>query len=227
MEIFKALSSLSFFSSSLDFTNQATCLSIVDEFITDLEYNYLRSKFEETHTTYQAAFLSAQSQMWIFSAYELMRTWRARIREYIKLFETDKLPSELKKLQKPLEYVNPTIQRKVNEITTLIQKPEKITNLSNDLKRTKMIFTRLELVRMPLAKHEFRGNSKDHTVLPTIGHMNRWCGSLEFQINRGQTTICNISRRDIADDIRTIPSLALPTEDELSSFEDAMRGISD
>lgn len=225
--ICKALSTLSFFSSSLDLINQATNLSIIDEYITGLEYEYLRSRFADTHTTYQAAFLSAQSQMWIFSAYEVMRTWQAKIKDYIKASDTGGLNCKLKELQKPLSYENPTIQRKITELSILIQKPEVITKLRHDLKRTQMLFTRMELVRVQLAKHEFRGKPKASTVLPTVGHMNKWCGSLDFQINRGQSIICNISRRDIADDIRVIPYLVPPTDEELSSFESAMRGIGD
>jgi len=64
-------------------------------------------------------------------------------------------------------------------------------------------------------------------LTPTVGYMNRWCGSLEYQINSGQMIICNLSRKDIADGIRAIPATLVPTEDDLRSFEAAMRGFSD
>ncbi|WP_205871318.1 hypothetical protein, partial [Pseudomonas viridiflava] len=84
MAIYSALNSLMFFANNLDFSSQAMNLAIVDEFTMDLEYGYLRSKFDETNTPYQSVFVSAQSQMWIFSAYELMRTWREKISKYLK-----------------------------------------------------------------------------------------------------------------------------------------------
>ena len=83
MAIYWALNSLVFFANNLDFSNQAMNLTIVDEYIMDLEYGYLGSKIDETNTPYQPMFLSAQSQMWIFSAYELMRTWREKISKYL------------------------------------------------------------------------------------------------------------------------------------------------
>lgn len=47
-------------------------LTILDELIMDLECGYVRSKFDETNTPCQSMLLSAQSQMWIFSAYEFL-----------------------------------------------------------------------------------------------------------------------------------------------------------
>jgi len=54
MATYSALNSLVFFANNLDFSNQAMNLTIVDEFIMDLEYGYLRSKFDETNTPYQS-----------------------------------------------------------------------------------------------------------------------------------------------------------------------------
>ncbi|WAH58863.1 hypothetical protein LZ023_04605 [Pseudomonas silvicola] len=70
-----ALRSLTLFGTDRNLVSQAMNLTIVDEFIMGLEYKYLRAKFNETSTPYDSVFLAAQSQMWIFSAYEVMRTW--------------------------------------------------------------------------------------------------------------------------------------------------------
>ncbi|MGE8063727.1 hypothetical protein [Pseudomonas sp. NPDC089569] len=223
MEIYSALNSLVFFSSNLDFSNQAMNITIVDEFIMDLEYRYLRSKFEETNTLYQSTFLAAQSQMWIFSAYELMRTWREKISQYLKAADNGGLPQILKELQKPIDYENYTIQRRIDEITQLIKNTELVETLRHDLKRTQMLFTQMELLRMSLAKHQMRKRPKAAVLEPTVGYMNRWCGSLEYQINNGQAIICNLSRREIADGLRAIPTMTVPTDEILKSFEAAMR----
>lgn len=227
MAIYLALNSLVFFAYNLDFSNQAMNLTIVDEFIMDLEYGYLRSKFDETNTPYQPIFLSAQSQMWIFSAYELMRTWREKISKYLKAADNGGLPLKLKELQKPIGYANYTIQRRIDEITLLVENPELVETMRDNLKRTQMLFTQMELLRMSLAKHQMRKRPSAAVLTPTVGYMNRWCGSLEYQINSGQVIICNLSRRDIADGIRAIPTMIVPSDEDLNSFETAMRGPSD
>ncbi|WP_458725456.1 hypothetical protein [Pseudomonas mandelii] len=227
MAIYSALNSLMFFANNLDFSNQAMNLTVVDEFIMDLEYGYLRSKFDETNTPYQSMFLSAQSQMWIFSAYELMRTWREKINKYLKAADNGGLPLKLKELQKPISYENYTIQRHIDEITLFIENPKLVETMRDDLKRTQMLFTQMELLRMSLAKHQMRKRPSAAVQTPTVGFMNRWCGSLEYQINSGQMIICNLSRRDIADGIRAIPAMTVPSDKDLDSFEAAMRGSSD
>ncbi|MCV3977803.1 hypothetical protein ACSEQC_24795 [Pseudomonas aeruginosa] len=227
MAIYTALRSLVFFGSNVNLNNQAMNLTIVDEFIMDLEYGYLRSKCDESNTPYQVIFLSAQSQMWVFSAYELMRTWREKISKYLKAAKNGGLPLMLKELQKPRDYENYETQRRIDEVTFLINNPKLVEALQNELKRTQILFTQMELLRMSLAKHQMRKKPNAHVLTPTVGYMNRFCGSLEFQINSGQVIIQNISRRDIADGIRAIPTSTAPSDEYLASFEAAMRGPSD
>ncbi|MCD5972319.1 hypothetical protein [Pseudomonas quasicaspiana] len=84
----EALKSLTLFSTDMNLVSQAMNLTIVDEFVMALEYDYLRAKFNETSTPYDSIFLSAQSQMWIFSVYEVMRTWRHKAKEYVHTAKT-------------------------------------------------------------------------------------------------------------------------------------------
>jgi len=51
----------------------------------ELEEQVLAKLFHEERTPMETMFLSAQSQMWIFAAYEILRTWRQRAREVLKL----------------------------------------------------------------------------------------------------------------------------------------------
>ncbi|TPG74066.1 hypothetical protein EAH74_32310 [Pseudomonas mandelii] len=202
-------------------------LTIVDEFIMDLEHQYLRSKFNETNTPHQSVFLSAQSQMWIFSAYELMRTWREKITKHIKTADNGGLSLKLEGLEKPWDYSNYTIQKRIEEVTMLIEDPELVETMRVDLKRTKILFVQMALLRMSLAKHQMRKRPNAAVLMPTVGYMNRWCGSLEYQINSGRVIICNLSRRDLADAIRAIPEMTVPSDEDLESFEAAMRGPDD
>jgi len=80
---------------------------------------------------------------------------------------------------------------------------------------------------MSLAKHQMRKRPNAAVLMPTVGYMNRLCGSLEYEINSDQVIICNLSRRDIADGIRAIPAMNVPSDEDLHSFETAMRGPGD
>ncbi|KTS78222.1 hypothetical protein NS274_07805 [Pseudomonas oryzihabitans] len=226
MELYSALNSLMFFSGNLDFSNQAMNLAVVDEFVMGLEYDYLRSKFEETKSPYQALFLSAQSQMWIFAAYELLRTWRQKLKAYLRTADSSGLLMQLKELQKPIGYENYVVKRRIAEVSSLIESPKLVESIRNDLKRTHILFTQMELLRMSLAKHELRKRPGALVLTPTVGYMNRLCGSLEYQINSGQVILCNLSRRMIADGIREIPSMEVPSPEDLEEFEKSLRSPS-
>jgi hypothetical protein len=54
------------------------------------------------------------------------------------------------------------------------------------------------------------------------GRINQECGSLEYQMEMGQVIVRNISRRDIADELRAVNARVIPTEDDLRSFELSM-----
>lgn len=46
-----------------------------------------------------------------------------------------------------------------------------------------------------------------------VGYMNRECGSLPYQMDAGMVSNGEISRRDIADGILSIPNFTVPTAD--------------
>lgn len=80
---------------------------------------------------------------------------------------------------------------------------------------------------MVLAKHQMRKCPNALISGATIEFMNRECGSLEYQMSCGMVSIGDISRRDIADDLRAIPKLEIQTDDVLKNHEQFMRGLSD
>src|SRR6266704_2447173 len=75
-------------------------LSIVDQFIMELEEEVLRKLLHDERTPPETMFLSAQSQMWIFAAYELMRTWRERIRDVLVLHKNGGLKLKIDALKR-------------------------------------------------------------------------------------------------------------------------------
>ncbi|MBZ3923404.1 hypothetical protein Xseb_22995 [Xanthomonas citri pv. sesbaniae] len=73
-ELVTALTGLALLGDDLAMQSQAFNLAMVDKFIMELEMNYLRSLFNDDlpREPGSALFLSAQTEMWIFAAYELM-----------------------------------------------------------------------------------------------------------------------------------------------------------
>lgn len=65
-----------------------------------------------------------------------------------------------------------------------------------------------------LAKHEVSGNAKQVALTPDYGHINNWCGSLDFEMENGKYSMGYINRRDVADSIRYLEFTADPPDDK-------------
>ncbi len=224
-ELRESLTGLTLFGSDPNLVNQAFNVALVDKFIMDLELKLLRQQFEEERTPVpEAAFVSAQSQMWIFATYEVMRTWRQRAKDMIKWADNGGLQAKLAHFRRESGYIHFGREWRARQVESVLADPALIQNLRDDLRRTHIPFVRIETIRVSIAKHEIRGQRNSVAMMPTHGRINRWCGSLDFELENEGVVLGTISRRDIADELRAIPSLQLPTEEELRSFEEAMRG---
>jgi hypothetical protein len=165
--------------------------------------------------------------MWIFSAYEVMRTWVEKAKSYVKTAENSGLHLKLKELKRDRGYINYTALQKAREIQALIEDPKLLGNLQDDLARIQFLFIRVEMIRVALAKHEVRKREGAMLANGLVGFMNRECGSLSYQMNTGMVIQGEINRRDIADGIRSIPDYAVPTPEDVKSYDKFMRGLSD
>ena len=205
---------------------QAFNLAIVDPFLTDLEYQVLQKLVDEERTPLpEAAFLSAQSQMWIFAAYELLRTWQQRCRDMIKWAESGGLNQKLTALERDQGYQHFGKLYRAAQIKAVIADPDRMKAIRRDLKRTRIPFTRIETIRISLAKHEVRKKDNSVALRPGYGRINSWCGALDYEIENGIYSMGTINRRDIADEIRAL--LAddyVPSDDDIASFDEFMRG---
>ena len=222
----QALCKLNLFGDDPFLSMQAFNLAIVDQFLMDLEDQLLKKLVDEERTPLpEAAFLSAQSQMWIFAAYELMRTWRQRARDMIKWAESGGLEQKLAALEKEEAYQHFGRQYRAGQIRAVLTDPDRVNAIQRDLKRTHMLFARLEAIRISLAKHEVRKKKHSVALRPGYGWINSWCGALDYEIENGHYSMGNINRRDIADEIRLL--LAddyVPSDEDIASFEQFMRG---
>ncbi|MGB8167325.1 MAG: hypothetical protein WCF18_07515 [Chthoniobacteraceae bacterium] len=188
---------------------QAMNVAIVDQYLLSLEQDLLREYIEMERTpTDSAIFVSALSQMWIFSTYELLRTWRQRIRELIQIADTKKRP---KKVAQPHDELNLNKHMREHAIETALNTPGYADLLRKHDEVMLPIFRACEAIRIPLAKHE---TAKSHTVLPHspgYARINMLCGAMDFEVIHSDHSFEFINRRDIAEAIRKIDIDALPT----------------
>jgi len=224
MSLFRAMTGLYILGGDMFMRMQAHNLEIVDKFITDLEYQVLQELVTKEKTPASAFFLSAQSQMWIFAAYELLRTWQERCKNIIKWANNGGLQQKLDALKAKDNGV-PHFGRdnQTQQLESVIADPTLVTRVKNELLHLHIPFTRLEFIRVAIAKHEVSGKAKAAALMPGYGRINMYCGSLDYQMDSGKVILGTINRRDIADSLRNIDCNDEPPSDEvLKSFNDFM-----
>lgn len=207
---------------------QANNLAVVDDFLNGIEKRVLRRLFDEERTPIDdAVFLNAQSQMWIFAAYEVMRTWRQRAKDMIKWHQNGGLQLKLAALEADQGFRHYGNERRAAMLREVIADSSVVDRLRDDVKRTHMLFARMEYLRISLAKHEVAGKAKAAAIAPGYGRINSWCGALDYELSNGKYILGFVNRRDIADSIRAIPDLEVPSDDQLDSFDAYMKGPPD
>jgi len=224
-ELRVALGQLELFGDDPFLRQQAYSLCAVDQFITGLEYDVLRRLNEKERTPVpEAMFLSAQSQMWIFAVYEMLRTWRQRAKNIIKWSENGGLEAKLRALQKDIGYQHFGRKIRAEEIKHVLADPSTVARVRTSLRSIHIPFARIEAIRISIAKHEVGGRQNSVALRPGYGRINRWCGSLDYELENGIYSMGFISRRDIADELRALPSNPPPTDEAIEQFDTYMRG---
>jgi hypothetical protein len=205
---------------------QATNLALVDEFIMQLETETLTTLLAEERTPGIAFFLSAQSQMWIFAAYELLRTWRQRAREAIRLCNEGKLQEEIATLRKDRGYRHYGQELKADQLEKIIRDDSIVEKLREDMRVVYFPFFHLEHIRIALAKHEVPGNKSIAAYAPGYGRINNECGSLDYELENDGIILGRVSRRDIAESLRALLDRSnIPAADEIEVHRKMIRDL--
>ncbi len=224
-ELRDALGRLQLFGDDPYLRMQAFNLALVDQTLTRLEYEVLEKLNAEERTPIpETAHLSALSQMWIFATYELMRTWRQRAQNMIKWAENGGLEAKLKEFEKDLGYQHFGRQFRAQQIKRVLADASIVGKIKDDLRRTHILFAQMAAVRISLAKHEVKGRPNSVALMPGYGRINRWCGSLDFEMENGVGSMGYLSRRDIAEGIRAFPTTDPPSDETIKEFDAFMRG---
>jgi hypothetical protein len=219
-DLVEALKTLAGFSENPFLVMQAGQLCMIDNLLNALEDEVMRHQFDDDPPRDKIALLGALSPMWVYAAYELQRTWRQRCEEVIKLGESGGLDFKAVHLERELGYRHYDRELRAEQLRDAQQRPELVEQMRVDLRRTEMGFTTLEFIRVALAKHEVskRGSKKPIAFAPGIARPNRYCGSMEYEMSNGGAIIGNVTRRDIAETIRSIPEAKNPSDEDLAGF---------
>lgn len=219
-DLYEALMTLAGFRENPFLAMQASQLCLVDNVLNGMEQEAMRHRFDEIPPRGKIALLAALSPMWIFGAYELLRTWRQRCEEVIKLAENAGFDLKASHLERDLGYRHYDRELRAQQLRDAQERPELVEQMRVDLRRTEMGFTHLEFIRVALAKHEVskKGSKKPIAFAPGLALMNRYCGSMEYELSNGGAIIGFVSRRDIAETIRFIPQAENPSDEDLAHF---------
>lgn len=218
-----ALRGLGLFGDDPYLSMQATNLDMVDVFIGQLEGQVLQSYWKQDGTpVIEATFLSAQSQMWIFAAYEALRTWRERAKGALVLAKNGGFPLKIADLRKDVGFQHHGRLMYADQLERLQKGPALLDAIQTDLRRTHIPFKRMEMLRVSLAKHQVSGKAKSVAYAPGYGRINMWSGAIDFELSTGPIILGTISRRDVADELRAMAVNDPPSDDDLASFDAAM-----
>lgn len=217
-----ALSSLQMFDDPY-LQMQTTNLGIVDQFLTEIEYSVLEESFKDDKDPSGMFFLGAQSQMWMFSAYELLRTWRGRVRDTLKLLKEGEIQRRIDELLKDQGFRHSGREIRAVQLRRVMDNPDAQTLMEEDLRLTHILFKQLDHLRIGLAKHEVKGKRGSIALAPGYGRMDTWSGSIQYELEIGQISLGTLSRRNVADGIRAWLDRDIPSPDHIKSFDEFMR----
>lgn len=223
-EIRDALCSLHLFGGDIFLSLQAMNIAVVDKFIMEIEHNVLRELLDTDRTPPEAMFLSAQSQMWVFAAYEALRTWRERAKNVINWHENSGIPQKIKSLEQSSGFINTGKESFAQELRKIIDDPCLIGRIKEDLKLVHIPFARLEYIRINFAKHQVPRKLNSFAVSPGYGRINQRCGSLDYQLENDSGIFDVLNRRDIGDELRGLSDRSrIPSDEDIRSFDSFMK----
>lgn len=178
---------------------QGQNVMLVDFYIRDLEHDLLREYIDIERTPVPAALIvSALSQMWIFAVYELLRTWRQRVRDSKHEAQRPAPPASSGKAEK-----NSSASYRQRQLQCIRTGARYASELDKAYARVEPLFRRIEALRMNLAKHEVPKQKGKPALNPGYGRIDPTDGSIYWQVDLGDRVVDIVSRRSLADQLRS------------------------
>ena len=180
---------------------QGQNIMLVDFYLRDLERSLLIELIRIERTPLDSAiFVSALSQMWIFAAYELLRTWRQRVQDLKR--EAAKAAAEASPNQKDENQDNVSEHIRLDQLDRLRQDANYTVELDEAVESVEPVFRRIESLRMNLAKHEVPKRKRQPAIAPGYGRISYDDGSFYWMVDLGDNVVDIVSRRALADTLR-------------------------
>jgi len=218
---------------------QAMNVDLVDGYLEELEAELLQEcRANDRPPIPSMMLVSALSQMWVFAAYELLRTWRQRVREMMQwgkkleaLAGEEREAAITAKRQeieaRAAEARDAEVRWQVFERATDLQF---VNELRSGLNRTEVTFRDFEALRMTLAKHEVPRQRGMYAGAPGYGRIDMSDGSFYWQLELGDNEITLLYRRGLADALRALANpndriLPHPIQDRLVRMEYESYGV--
>lgn len=237
----EALQSLGMLKEDVFLGMQALNLGLVNELIVDIEDQMVREYLASDSTPMPTAMMaSALSQLWIFGLYELLRTWRQRVRQVIRFTceldllnkndREERISAEVARLwTASMEIEGAVAPIPVQVFERAVRREGFAKQLKLDLVRFERAFRKIEVLRISLAKHELprvTGSYADMSGYARIDVSNR---SLCWQISLRNDEVLIISRREIVEEClnikREIAVLPKPVVEKVKQFVQHGYGI--
>jgi hypothetical protein len=193
---------LTLFSDDLFLGMQGMNIGPTDSTITDWEYDLLREYIQTERTPFESCLMvSAFSQMWIFSVYEVLRLWRDRLYKYKKWHESGGINQMISNLDGD-EDINVSKNARKRQLQQYAKEASYRLKCDKEWTIFESSFLAVELLRMNLAKHSAPGRDNLIPRAPGYGRINMQCGAMDFEVIDRSRGYSFLSRRDIADSLR-------------------------
>jgi hypothetical protein len=225
-ELIGALKNLAGFTNNPWLRMQGQQLQLVDTVLNEMEQRVFADQLDDTPSRETFALLAALSPMWIYAAYELLRTWRQRCEEVVRLAASGGLDLKAAHLERETGYHHYDRELRAEQLREARDDPALVAAMRDDLARTEMGFTVIEFIRVALAKHEVatsKAKNRAIALAPGLVLPDRRTGSMVYELSAGGSIIAYHSRRDLAETIRAFPTIPIPSKEELDGFRDYMR----
>jgi hypothetical protein len=192
---------------------QAMNVELVDGYLEDLEAELLQEYMASDRPPLASMmFVSALSQMWIFAAYELLRTWRQRAREIVgwgkRLRDLAGEERDAAIAAKREEIDARAGEARDGDVRWHVFEraadPQFLEELQLAVNRTELTFRDLEALRMTLAKHEVPRQHGMYAAAPGYARLDMSNGSFYWQVELGVDEVTLLSRRGLADALRAL-----------------------
>lgn len=192
---------------------QAMNVDLVDDYLEEQEERLLQEYIERERAPIPTAlFVSALSQMWVFAAYELVRTWRERVQEILQWARTlatldgdERAAAVAAKREEIERRASEARDAEVRwQVFERVDDPGFVEELRSALNRTEVAYHAVEAVRLTLAKHEVPRRRGVWAGAPGYGRIDMSNGSIYWQLELGRNEVAIVSRNDLADALRAL-----------------------